>query len=118
MDGDLRGGAAISIRSVTGDTDQILGTGEGIDAMEAYDPGRLASRILGMGDMLGLIEKAELAMDEKEARAQAEKMMSGQFSLEDFASQLKAAAQDGTICQGPRNAAGRNGANGAQYFTG
>lgn len=89
MDGDSRGGAAISIRSVTGVPIKFLGTGEGIDAIEAYDPGRLASRILGMGDMLGLIEKAESAMDEKEARAQAEKMMSGQFTLEDFASQLK-----------------------------
>ncbi len=89
MDGDSRGGAAISIRSVTGVPIKFLGTGEGIDAIEAYDPGRLASRILGMGDMLGLIEKAEAALDEKEARAQAEKMMSGQFSLEDFASQLK-----------------------------
>jgi len=89
MDGDSRGGAAISIRSVTGVPIKFLGTGEGIDAIEVYDPGRLASRILGMGDMLGLIEKAESALDEKEARAQAEKMMSGQFSLEDFASQLK-----------------------------
>lgn len=89
MDGDSRGGAAISIRSVTGVPIKFLGTGEGIDAIEAYDPGRLASRILGMGDMLGLIEKAESAMDETEARAQAEKMMSGQFTLEDFASQLK-----------------------------
>ena len=89
MDGDSRGGAAISIRSVTGVPIKFLGTGEGIDAIETYDPGRLASRILGMGDMLGLIEKAESAMDEKEARAQAEKMMSGQFTLEDFASQLK-----------------------------
>jgi len=89
MDGDSRGGAAISIRSVTGVPIKFLGTGEGIDAIEAYDPGRLASRILGMGDMMGLIEKAEAALDEKEARAQAEKMMSGQFSLEDFASQLK-----------------------------
>ena len=89
MDGDSRGGAAISIRSVTGVPIKFLGTGEGIDAIEAYDPGRLASRILGMGDMLGLIEKAEAALDEKEAHEQAEKMMSGQFSLEDFASQLK-----------------------------
>lgn len=89
MDGDSRGGAAISIRSVTGVPIKFLGTGEGIDAIEAYDPGRLASRILGMGDMLGLIEKAEAALDEKEAREQAEKMLSGQFSLEDFASQLK-----------------------------
>lgn len=89
MDGDSRGGAAISIRSVTGVPIKFLSTGEGIDAIEAYDPSRLASRILGMGDVIGLIEKAEAALDEKEAREQAEKMMSGQFSLEDYANQLK-----------------------------
>lgn len=89
MDGDSRGGAAISIRSVTGVPIKFLSTGEGIDAIEAYDPGRLASRILGMGDMLGLIEKAEAAINEEEAREQAERMMAGQFSLEDYASQLK-----------------------------
>lgn len=89
MDGDSRGGAAISIRSVTGVPIKYLATGEGIDAIEAYDPGRLASRILGMGDMLGLIERAEAAFDEKTAREQAQKMMSGQFTLEDFAKQLQ-----------------------------
>ena len=89
MDGDSRGGAAISIRSVTGVPIKFLSTGEGIDAIEAYDPGRMASRILGMGDVLGLIEKAEAAFDEKDAREQAERMMAGQFSLEDYASQLK-----------------------------
>ena len=89
MDGDARGGAAISIRSVTGVPIKFLGTGEGIDAIETYDPGRLASRILGMGDMIGLIERAEAAFSEKEAQEQAERMMSGQFSLEDFANQLK-----------------------------
>ncbi|MHB0923109.1 MAG: signal recognition particle protein [Bellilinea sp.] len=89
MDGDSRGGAAISIRSVTGVPIKFLSTGEGIDAIEAYDPGRMASRILGMGDVLGLIEKAEAAFDEKDARDQAERMMAGQFSLEDYASQLK-----------------------------
>jgi signal recognition particle subunit SRP54 len=89
MDGDARGGAAISIRSVTGVPIKFLGTGEGIDAIESYDPGRLASRILGMGDMLGLIERAESAFNEKEAQEQAERMLSGQFSLEDFSKQLK-----------------------------
>lgn len=89
MDGDSRGGAAISIRSVTGVPIKYLATGEGIDAIEAYDPGRLASRILGMGDMLGLIERAEAVFDEKTAREQAQKMMSGQFTLEDFAKQLQ-----------------------------
>ena len=68
MDGDARGGAAISIRSVTGVPIKYLGVGEGVDALEAYDPGRLSSRILGMGDILGLIEKAESAYDEKLAR--------------------------------------------------
>ena len=89
MDGDSRGGAAISIRSVTGVPIKFLGTGEGVDALESYDPRRLASRILGMGDMIGLIEKAEAAYDEQTARDQAQKMMKGDFSLEDFAQQLK-----------------------------
>lgn len=89
MDGDARGGASISIRKVTGVPIKFLGTGEGVEALEAYDPGRLASRILGMGDVLGLIERAEEAFDQKEAQAQAEKMMKGQFSLEDFAQQLR-----------------------------
>lgn len=89
MDGDSRGGAAISIRSVTGVPIKFLGTGEGIEALEVYDPGRLSSRILGMGDMIGLIERAEAAFDEKTARQQAEKMMKGDFTLDDFASQLR-----------------------------
>ena len=89
MDGDSRGGAAISIRSVTGVPIKFLASGEGIDALEAYDPGRLASRILGMGDMIGLIEKAEAAFDQKTAREQAQRMMSGQFTLEDFSNQLR-----------------------------
>lgn len=99
MDGDARGGAAISIRSVTGVPLKYLGTGEGIDALEAYDPRRLASRILGMGDVIGLIEKAEQAMDDKSAREQADKMMKGQFSLEDFASQLRQIRKLGPISQ-------------------
>ncbi len=89
MDGDARGGAAISIRSVTGVPIKFLGTGEGLDGLETYDPNRLASRILGMGDVIGLIEKAEQAIDQKTAREQAERMMSGQFTLEDFANQLR-----------------------------
>jgi signal recognition particle subunit SRP54 len=89
MDGDSRGGAAISIRSVTGVPIKFLGTGEGVDALESYDPRRLASRILGMGDVIGLIEKAEAAYDEQTARDQAQKMMKGDFSLDDFAQQLR-----------------------------
>ncbi|MGE5223829.1 MAG: signal recognition particle protein, partial [Omnitrophica WOR_2 bacterium] len=99
MDGDARGGAAISIRAVTGVPIKYLGTGEGLDAIEAYDPGRLSSRILGMGDMLGLIEKAEATFDEETARKQAEKMMSGELTLEDFADQLRQVRRMGPIGQ-------------------
>lgn len=99
MDGDARGGAAISIRSVTGVPIKFLGTGEGIEAIESYDPGRLASRILGMGDMIGLIERAEAAFDQKEAQEQAERMLSGSFSLEDFAKQLKQLRKMGPLAQ-------------------
>ena len=89
MDGDARGGAAISIRSVTGVPIKFLGVGEGVDALETYDPGRLASRILGMGDVIGLIEKAEASMDQEKAQEQAQRMLKGQFTLEDFADQLR-----------------------------
>ncbi len=99
MDGDARGGAAISIRSVTGVPIKFLGTGEGIEAIESYDPGRLASRILGMGDMIGLIERAEASFDQKEAQEQAERMLSGTFSLEDFAKQLKQLRKMGPLAQ-------------------
>lgn len=99
MDGDARGGAAISIRAVTGIPIKYLGVGEGLDALEVYNPSRLASRILGMGDMIGLIEKAEAAMDIETAEAQAEKMFSGNFTLEDFAAQLKQVRQMGPIGQ-------------------
>ncbi len=99
IDGDARGGAAISIRSVTGVPLKYLGTGEGVEALEAFDPRRLASRILGMGDVIGLIEKAELAMSQEDAKAQADKMMKGQMSLEDFASQLRQIRKLGPISQ-------------------
>ena len=99
MDGDARGGAAISIRSVTGVPIKFLGVGEGLDALETYDPGRLASRILGMGDMIGLIERAEAAMDQETARKQAGKMMAGELSLEDFADQLRQLKKMGPIAQ-------------------
>ncbi|MHC1770229.1 MAG: signal recognition particle protein [Flexilinea sp.] len=99
MDGDSRGGAAISIRSVTGVPIKFLGTGEGIDALEAYDPSRLSSRILGMGDIIGLIERAEAAFDEKKSMQQANRMMSGRFTLEDFADQLKQVRKMGPMRQ-------------------
>lgn len=99
MDGDARGGAAISIRSVTGVPIKFLGTGEGMDSIEVYDPDRVSSRILGMGDLLGLIEKAEAAFDEDDAREQAERMMSGEFTLQDFGDQLRQVRRMGPIGQ-------------------
>jgi signal recognition particle subunit SRP54 len=99
IEGDARGGAAISIRSVTGVPIKFLGTGEALEAIEAYDPDRLAGRILGMGDILGLIERAEAAYDEKTAREQAEKMMAGEFSLQDFADQLRQLRKMGPLGQ-------------------
>jgi signal recognition particle subunit SRP54 len=99
MDGDSRGGAAISIRSVTGVPIKFLGTGEALDALEVYDPGRLSSRILGMGDLLGLIERAEASFDQQTAHKQAEKMLSGEFSLDDFANQLRQVRKMGPIAQ-------------------
>jgi signal recognition particle subunit SRP54 len=99
MDGDARGGAAISVRSVTGVPIKFLGTGEQLDALEAFDPSRLASRILGMGDIIGLIERAEEALDEEEAARQAERMLSGDFTLEDFAQQLRQLRKLGPLGQ-------------------
>jgi len=99
IDGDARGGAAISVRSVTGVPIKFLGTGEGIEAIEVFDPTRLASRILGMGDMIGLIEKAEAAFDQKIQKEQAERVLKGQFTLEDFADQFKQLRKMGSISQ-------------------
>lgn len=99
IDGDARGGAAISIREVTSIPIKFLGVGESIDAIEEYNPDRLASRILGMGDLLGLIEKAESAFDQQEAEEQAEKLMRGEFTLEDFARQLKQMRKMGPLAQ-------------------
>lgn len=97
MDGDARGGAAISIRSVTGIPIKFLGVGEDLDGIEIYDPNRLASRILGMGDIIGLIEKAEKAFDQEVALEQAERMVSGEFTLEDFYSQIQQVKKMGSI---------------------
>ncbi len=99
IDGDARGGAAISIREITGIPIKFLGTGEGVDAIELFDPERLASRILGMGDILGLIEKAENAFDQVEAEKQADRLAAGEFSLEDFADQLKQMRKMGPLAQ-------------------
>jgi signal recognition particle subunit SRP54 len=99
MDGDSRGGAAISIRSVTGVPIKFIGTGEKLDALETYDPARLSSRILGMGDMIGLIEKAESAFDQQAAQKTAERMMQGQFTLEDWLDQMKQMKKMGPLSQ-------------------
>jgi len=99
MDGDSRGGAAISIRSVTGVPIKFIGTGEKLDALESYDPSRLSSRILGMGDMIGLIEKAEAAFDGQDMEKQAQKMMKGGFSLEDWLDQMKQMKKMGPLSQ-------------------
>ncbi len=99
MEGYARGGAEITIRSVTGVPIKFLGTGEGLDALEEYDPSRLASRILGMGDMIGLIERAEAALDVDIAQRQTERLMSGEFTLEDFAEQLSQVRKMGPIGQ-------------------
>jgi len=99
MDGDSRGGAAISIRNVTGVPLKFLGTGEKLDALEVYDPSRLASRILGMGDVIGLIEKAEAAFDAETAQKQADKMMKGHFDLEDWLDQMRQIRKMGPLSQ-------------------
>ncbi len=88
MDGDARGGAALSIKSVTGQSIKFVGTGEKADALEPFFPDRLAGRILGMGDVLSLIEKAEKAVDQEEALELAEKIRKDEFTLEDFRDQL------------------------------
>ena len=95
MDGDARGGAAISVRSVTGVPIKFLGVGESVDALEVFDPRRMSSRILGMGDMIGLIEKAEQAYDEKTAAAQAEKMLQRQFHARGFRRSDQTGAENG-----------------------
>jgi signal recognition particle subunit SRP54 len=99
MDGDARGGAAISIRSVTGVPIKFLGTGEKLDALETYDPSRMSSRILGMGDMIGLIEKAEAAFDAQTAQKQAEKMLKGEMDLEDWLDQMRQMRKMGPLSQ-------------------
>jgi len=99
MDGDSRGGAAISVRSVTGVPIKFIGTGEKLEALEVYDPARMSSRILGMGDMIGLIEKAEAAFDQEVSQKTAERMMKGQFSLEDWLDQMKQMKKMGPLAQ-------------------
>ena len=89
MDGDSRGGAALSVKSVTGKPIKFMGTGEKYNALEPFHPDRIASRILGMGDVMSLIEQAENAFDEEETRKLEEKIRKNKFDLEDFLNQMR-----------------------------
>jgi len=89
IDGDARGGAALSMKSVTGCPIKLLGTGEKLDQLEAFHPERIASRILGMGDVVGLVEKAQETIEEDEAQRLAEKIQKGKFDLDDLVGQLR-----------------------------
>ena len=97
VDGDARGGAAISMRAVTGVSIKFLGTGEKVGALEVFHPDRMASRILGMGDVLSLIERAEAALDEDQARRMEEKLRRAEFDLQDFLEQLRQVRRLGSL---------------------
>ena len=97
VDGDGRGGAALSIKSITGAPIKFIGTGEKIDQLESFHPERIANRILGMGDIVSLVEKASENIDKKEMEDLAKKMSKGKFDLEDFAGQLKQMGKMGGI---------------------
>jgi signal recognition particle subunit SRP54 len=97
MDGDARGGAALSIRAVTGQPIKFLSTGEKLDALELFYPERMASRILGMGDVVSLVEKAQAAIDEEQAEKLARKIRKQEFDLEDFLGQLRQIKKMGSL---------------------
>jgi signal recognition particle subunit SRP54 len=99
LDGDSRGGAALSVRHVTGRPIAFVGVGEKTDALEPFHPDRLASRILGMGDVLSLVEKAQAAVDQTKAEELARRLREDTFSLEDFRDQLKQVRQMGPLDQ-------------------
>ena len=97
LDGDTRGGAALSIRSITGKPIKFISTGEKMDAMEEFHPERMASRILGMGDIVSLVEKAQETIDIEKAQQLEEKFRKNEFTLEDFADQLKQIKKLGSL---------------------
>jgi signal recognition particle subunit SRP54 len=97
VDGDARGGAALSMRAVTGAPIKLLGAGEKLDALEDFHPDRIASRILGMGDIVSLVERAAETIDQAEAAKLAAKMQKGQFDLEDYAKQLQQIGKMGSL---------------------
>ena len=96
-DGDARGGASLSVRAVTGVPVKLIGTGERLDALEVFHPDRLAQRILGMGDILTLVERAQEHLDEKTAQEQVRKLMDAQFTLDDFYAQLQQVKKMGPL---------------------
>src|SRR5271169_3077541 len=97
MDGDARGGAALSMRAITGAPIKLVGVGEKQDALEDFHPERVAGRILGMGDIVGLVERATETIDQAEAEKLAARMMKGKFDLEDYASQLRQISKMGSL---------------------
>jgi signal recognition particle subunit SRP54 len=97
MDGDARGGAALSMRAITGAPIKLVGVGEKQDALEDFHPERVAGRILGMGDIVGLVEKASETIDQAEAEKLAARMMRGKFDLEDYAAQLRQISKMGSL---------------------
>ncbi|MCW5199973.1 signal recognition particle protein, partial [Desulfobulbus sp. F1] len=99
MEGDARGGAALSVKQITGRPIKFVGVGEGLDALEVFHPERAASRILGMGDVLSLIERAEKVVDEKKAQQLASKLRKNTFTLEDFLEQLQHIKKMGSMEQ-------------------
>ena len=99
MDGDTRGGAALSVKFITGKPIKFVGTGEKLDTIEVFHPDRMASRILGMGDVLSLIEKAEEAFDQKKAEELEKKMREATFTLDDFLDQLRQLKKMGNLEQ-------------------
>ena len=99
LDGDTRGGAALSVRYVTGKPIKFIGTGEKMDAIEPFHPDRMASRILGMGDVLSLIEKAEQAFDEKKAAEMEKKLRESTFTLDDYLEQFQQMRKMGSMDQ-------------------
>ena len=99
LDGDARGGAALSIRAATGKPIKYIGTGEKLDMLEPFHPDRMASRILGMGDMLSFIEKAQASYDEKQAAKLEEKLRKNRFTLQDYYDQLQQLRGMGDLSQ-------------------
>ena len=97
MDGDARGGAALSMRHITGAPIKLTGSGEKLDALEEFHPERVAGRILGLGDLAGLVEKASDTLDQEESEKLAQKMLKGKFDLDDYAAQIRQISKMGSI---------------------